>query len=137
MKRIMIDTNIYSLALKGDPEATGFLREVDQIGISVVSIGELYSGFKGGTREDANKRELEFFLDSPRVIVHMIDVETAEFYAVVLNRLRIAGTPIPTNDIWIAASAFQHGYKLFSRDRHFEAVHGLFLVHMPEKGSTG
>jgi tRNA(fMet)-specific endonuclease VapC len=137
MKRIMIDTNIYSLALKGDPDVTGFLREVDQIGISVVSIGELYSGFKGGTREDANKRELEFFLDSPRVIVHMINVETADFYAVVLNRLRIAGTPIPTNDIWIAASAFQHGYKLFSRDRHFEAVHGLFLVHMPEKGSTG
>lgn len=137
MKRIMVDTNIYSLAMKGDPEVTAFLREVDQIGFSAVSIGELLSGFKGGKKEDANRRELEFFLDSPRVLVHMVDAETADFYAAVLNRLRIAGTPIPTNDIWIAASAFQHGYKLFSRDRHFEAVQGLFLVHLSRKVSTG
>ncbi len=128
MKRVMIDTNIYSLALKGDPDVADYLRQVDRIGICTISIGELLSGFKGGNREDKNRAELEFFLDSPRVAVHVIDTETADFYASLLNKLKIAGTPIPTNDIWIAASAFQHGYKLLSRDRHFEVVQGLILV---------
>lgn len=128
MKRVMIDTNIYSLALKGDPEVADYLRKVDKIGISTISIGELLSGFKGGNREDQNREELDFFLDSPRVVVHAVDVETADFYASILDKLKSAGTPIPTNDMWIAASAFQHGYKLFSRDRHFEMVQGLILV---------
>ncbi len=128
MKRVMIDTNIYSLALKGDPDVADYLRQVDRIGICTISIGELLSGFKGGNREDKNRAELEFFLDSPRVAVHVIDTETADFYASLLNKLKIAGTPIPTNDIWIAASTFQHGYKLLSRDRHFEVVQGLILV---------
>lgn len=128
MKRVMIDTNIYSLALKGDPEVANYLRKVDKIGISTISIGELLSGFKGGNREDKNREELDFFLDSPRVVVHAVDVETADFYASILDKLKSAGTPIPTNDMWIAASAFQHGYKLFSRDRHFEMVQGLILV---------
>ncbi|RQD74184.1 type II toxin-antitoxin system VapC family toxin, partial [Desulfonatronospira sp. MSAO_Bac3] len=121
-------TNIYSLALKGDPEVADYLRKVDKIGISTISIGELLSGFKGGNREDQNREELDFFLDSPRVVVHAVDVETADFYASILDKLKSAGTPIPTNDMWIAASAFQHGYKLFSRDRHFEMVQGLILV---------
>lgn len=128
MKRVMIDTNIYSLALKGDPEVADYLRKVDKIGISTISIGELLSGFKGGNREDQNREELDFFLDSPRVVVYAVDVETADFYASILDKLKSAGTPIPTNDMWIAASAFQHGYKLFSRDRHFEMVQGLILV---------
>jgi tRNA(fMet)-specific endonuclease VapC len=54
--------------------------------------------------------ELDIFLDSPRVAVHAIDVETADFCATILDNLRAAGTPIPTNDIWIAAVSFQNGY---------------------------
>lgn len=128
MKKVMIDTNIYSLAMKGDRETTDLLRKVDSIGISVICIGELTAGFQAGSREKKNREELEQFLDSPRVVLFHIDTETAEFYASIFNQLKSAGTPIPTNDIWIAASAFQHGYRLFSNDRHFENVHGLFLI---------
>ena len=128
MKKILIDTNIYSLAMKGDPDVVGFLRKVDRIGISTISIGELFSGFKAGSREEKNREELEFFLDSPRVTVHEIEVETADFYAFILNQLKSARTPIPTNDIWIAASAFQHGYKLFSNDKHFDYIQGLIQI---------
>ena len=71
------------------------------------------------------REELEFFLDSPRVAVHAIDVETADFYATILDNLRAAGTPIPTNDIWIAAVSFQHGYQLLTKDQHFQLVPGL------------
>ena len=125
MKKVLIDTNIYSLAMKGDMTAVDALRKIDRIGFSCVSIGELYSGFKGGRHEQKNREELNIFLDSPRVLVHAIDEGTAEFYASILNDLRLAGTPIPTNDIWIAAVAFQHGYKLFSMDKHFELIPGL------------
>ena len=92
---------------------------------SAISIGELFSGFKCGSREAGNREELNFFLDSPRVVVHPIDEGTADFYASILNNLKAAGTPIPTNDIWIAAIAFQHGYKMYSKDKHFNLIPGL------------
>jgi tRNA(fMet)-specific endonuclease VapC len=128
MKKVLIDTNIYSFAMKGDADVIDILRKIDLIGFSTISIGELYSGFKGGNREKRNKDELDLFLDSPRLVVHSIDVETAEFYASILDNLRRAGTPVPTNDIWIAAVAFQHGYKLFSKDRHFNFIPGLVQI---------
>ena len=128
MNRILIDTNIYSSALRGRPEITATLQQVSHIGISVVTVGELFSGFLGGTRERQNRQELAFFLDSPRVQLYPVDEETAEFYSNTLNLLRRNGTPIPTNDIWIAATALQHGLKLFTLDRHFQNIPGLLLV---------
>jgi len=128
VRKALIDTNIYSLAMKGDEIVRNTLRRIDRIGFSVVSIGELYSGFKGGRQEAKNREELDIFMDSPRVVVHAIDEGAADYYASVLSTLRSAGTPIPTNDIWIAAVAFQHGYKLYTKDNHFRLVPGL--VHL-------
>ena len=128
MKNVLVDTNIYSLAMKGDPDVVKVLRRIDGIGFSAVSIGELYSGFKGGRQEAENREELNIFLDSPRVVVHPVDELTADFYASILNDLKIAGTPIPTNDIWIAATAFQHGCKMYSMDKHFRLIPGLVCL---------
>jgi tRNA(fMet)-specific endonuclease VapC len=125
MKKVLIDTNIYSFALKGDVEVVNALRRIEVIGFSAISIGELFSGFKGGSRETKNREELNLFLDSPRVVVHPIDAGTADFYASILNNLKMAGTPIPTNDIWIAAVTFQYGYQLYSKDKHFSLIPGL------------
>jgi len=128
VRGVLIDTNIYSLALKGDQGVTGNLRRFELIAISVVSIGELLSGFKGGSQEAKNREELYTFLDSPRVMTRSVDEETADIYASVLNKLRRQGTPIPTNDIWIAACAMQHGLKVYTRDRHFQIIPGLRLL---------
>jgi len=128
VNKVLIDTNIYSLAMRGIVNVVSILSRIETIGFTAISVGELFSGFKGGRREVKNREELNFFLDSPRVVVHAIDVETADFYASILNTLRVAGTPIPTNDIWIAAVGFQHGYKLFSRDKHFNLIPGLMQV---------
>ena len=98
------------------------------IGLSSISVGELISGFKGGSQEKKNREELDSFLDSPRVQLVCIDDVTADYYAEILNNLREAGKPIPTNDIWIAACAFQQGLKLYSMDAHFKSVKGLVLV---------
>jgi tRNA(fMet)-specific endonuclease VapC len=128
MRRLLIDTNIYSYALKGDDEVVEVLKKAEQIGISVISIGELLFGFKGGGKEQKNREELEIFLDSPRVVVYSLDEDTSEFYAEILNNLREIGKSVPTNDIWIAAVAFQNGLKLFTKDNHFKAIAGLSLV---------
>lgn len=128
MRKALIDTNIYSFAMKGDNDVVDVLRNIDRIGFSAISVGELYSGFKGGNREAENRKELSFFLDSPRVVVHEVDVETGDFYASILSNLKKAGTPIPTNDIWIAAIAFQHGYQIYSKDKHFKLIPGLVHV---------
>ena len=125
MNKVLIDTNIYSSAMKGEPDVVNILRKIDNIGFSAISMGELYSGFKGGRREGKNREELNIFLDSPRVTICLVDEQTADFYASILNNLKNNGTPIPTNDIWIAAHSFQFGYKLFSKDKHFDLVPGL------------
>ncbi len=114
--------------MQGDRKTVQIIRKVEKIGFSVISIGELLSGFKGGSKESKNRVELETFLDSPRVSTYRIDEETADFYSEILTNLKKAGTPIPTNDIWIAAVSFQHGLKLYTNDNHFQLVAGLSLV---------
>lgn len=128
MTNLLIDTNIYSCALRGVTDVVFVLQKARSIGISSISIGELLSGFKGGSKERQNIEELEDFLDSPRVTIYCVDETTAEYYAEILNSLKTRGTPVPTNDIWIAAVAFQHGLKLFTRDRHFEKIAGLMML---------
>jgi tRNA(fMet)-specific endonuclease VapC len=128
MKSILIDTNIYTRALRGEQETISVLQQVQEIGICSISIGELLSGFKAGTREKKNREELAEFLDAPRVKIFGIDEDTAEFYATILDELRKKGKPVPTNDVWIASVAFQHGFPLFTKDRHFEQISGLILV---------
>ena len=128
MSKILIDTNIYSEFMRGDNKVKYILSETQLIGISVISIGELLSGFKGGINEEKNRKELGFFLDSPRVKVYNVDIETSEFYSKVITDLKNSGNPIPTNDIWIASIAFQNGLKLFTLDNHFQKVPGLFLI---------
>ena len=128
VKNILIDTNIYTHALKGDPDTVSVLRQARNIAICSISIGELLSGFKAGSKEKKNKKELAEFLDTPRVRLYGIDEDTAEFYAEVLCGLRKKGKPIPTNDIWIASVAFQQGLSLFTKDHHFEHISGLMLI---------
>ena len=71
---------------------------------------------------------MEAFLNSPRVEMLLHDLETAEYYALIVKRLRAKGRPIPTNDIWIAANAMKHGLALYSFDNHFEEIEGLVLL---------
>jgi predicted nucleic acid-binding protein len=128
MNRLLIDTNIYSHALRGTLDVVEVLRSVNRIAISAISIGELLSGFKGGKREKQNRKELGQFLDAPRVLLLNINDETAEFYAATLDTLKKAGRPIPTNDIWIGAVALQHGLPLFTKDQHFKWIPGLICI---------
>ncbi len=131
MNGILIDTNIYSEAMRGNAAVVDTLRQVPHIGFSSISVGELLSGFKSGNREQKNRQELSAFLDSPRVILYAVEEDTAEHYSSVQHRLRKKGTPIPTNDIWIVAVALQHGLPVYTMDKHFNKVDGL-IFHVSE-----
>ncbi len=87
--------------------------------------GELLGGFAAGSREAKNRSELARFLDSPRVDVVPVTAQTAHSYALVWSGLRRKGQPIPTNDLWIAASALEHGAALLTHDAHFAHIDGL------------
>ena len=127
MKRILIDTNAYAAFKKNDADAVSVLKTTEYVGVNIVVLGELLSGFKSGTKESINRRELEQFLDSPRVNLLPLDEETAEFYARIYWDVKKKGKPIPTNDLWVAASAMRHGLALFTYDEHFNDIAGLIL----------
>lgn len=127
---MLIDTNIYSAAFRGDVEVRQLLRQRRRIGISVISAGELLNGFKGGNREAQNRKQFAVFLNSSLVHLYSIDFETAELYASISNDLRQNGTPVPTNDIWRAAIAIQNSLELVTKDKHFGYISGLQLLRM-------
>lgn len=126
--KIQIDTNIYSLSAKGFQPAVEILKTAEKIVICPVVIGELIAGFKVSSQEKKNRELFNRFLDSPRVEIVDIGEMTAEHYGNIFRSLRKIGKPIPTNDMWIAASALEHGIPLATTDKHFELVPGLILV---------
>jgi tRNA(fMet)-specific endonuclease VapC len=127
MRRIAIDTNIYTSFKCNDQSVVEALRDCDFIGVDITVIAELFSGFSLGDKEKKNRQELGAFLNSPRVDMLLHDLETADHYALIFKRLKAKGRPIPTNDIWIAANAMKHGLALYSFDSHFEEIEGLPL----------
>jgi tRNA(fMet)-specific endonuclease VapC len=90
--------------------------------VPAIALGELRTGFLLGGRQRRNELELDAFLDNPVVQVLTVDSETSRHYAEIVADLRKAGTPIPTNDIWIAATAARNGATVLTCDGHFEHV---------------
>jgi tRNA(fMet)-specific endonuclease VapC len=128
IKRLMIDTNIYIEYLRGNEEVKDMLDFADIVAFSVISVGEIFTGFYLSENEKKYFSEIEEFFNSSRLLIYDVDSETAEFYAKIVSELKSSGSPIPTNDIWIAALALQHGIKLLTMDDHFKKVPGLFLI---------
>ena len=133
MKNLLLDTNLYVAFKRGDDDAVELLRLADEVHLSTVVLGELLAGFAAGSRERRNREELTAFLDSPRVRIDAVDEGTADFYGRIFALLRRKGRPIPTNDLWIAATALQHGLVLATRDDHFAAIEGLATASTPSQ----
>jgi tRNA(fMet)-specific endonuclease VapC len=132
MSRVLLDTSAYSAFMRGKTEAVSSLRRADEIVLTPVVLGELKAGFLRGEHLRKNEAELARFLASPRVRLVGIDRETSERYAVILNGLRKAGTPIPTNALWLAASAMQHGLGVLTSDPHFLKVPQVIVDLLPQ-----
>ena len=97
--RLLLDTSAYSAFMRGHEDIRVMVRINEEIYLNSIVVGELMAGFIKGGRRKKNEDELRRFLMSPRVSLLDVSEETAERYAVILNSLWQAGTPIPTNDI--------------------------------------
>ena len=129
--KVMLDTSAYSALLRGNEDIRRALQEADEIYLNPVVLGELLAGFVHGGKEKKNRDILRELLASPRLQVLEIDEETSERYAVIINYLWERGTPIPTNDLWIAATAMQHGLKLVTTDGHYRNVPQIIIECCP------
>jgi predicted nucleic acid-binding protein len=137
LSRLLVDTSAYSAFMEGHRGVTEAIRRADDLCLSVVVLGELLAGFQRGSHQRLNEDGLRAFLDSPRARVLAVDDATAERYALVLETLRRQGTPISTNDVWIAASAAQHGLRVLTCDRDFLKVTHVRVDHHDRLGQAG
>ena len=126
--RLAIDTNRYRDLCDGRREVVERLETAEAIFVPVVVLAELRAGFAVGTKGRANERMLHQFLARPGVeVLHTTDATTRS-YAALYRQLRTQGTPVPTNDLWIAAIVLEHDLALYSRDAHFAALPQLNVV---------
>ena len=113
---------------RGHEEALSTLASASAVLVPTVVIGELEAGFRLGSRRKENQQVLEEFLEEPFVTVVPVTRDVARRYGELFSTLRRRGTPIPTNDIWIAASAVASAATLLTFDRDFEKVPELVCV---------
>ena len=120
--RVALDTNRITDLFRGDLELAEQLSTAEEVWIPLFALGEIKAGFQGDTQQRRNESLLNRLLAKPTVDVLLPGRETAEQYARIFVQLRRAGTPVPDNDLWIAALVLEHDLVLITRDRHFERI---------------
>jgi tRNA(fMet)-specific endonuclease VapC len=120
--KVALDTNRYTDLVKGDRGLANLLETADEVCVPFVILAELRAGFAVGSKGAENELSLRKFLSRPGVTPLFADDGTTRHYAAVYRQLRSQGTPIPTNDLWIAALVLQHDLVLVARDAHFDRL---------------
>ena len=120
---MILDTNALSAIAEGEPNAMKAVARAGQIAVPVIVLGE----YRFGIAQSRRKHEYEGWLAEIISFSRVLDVneETANWYAGLRGQLKEAGTPIPSNDAWIAALCRQYALPILSRDRHFDQIKGL------------
>ncbi len=122
----MLDTSVAVDLLAGDAAIRRLVAITDAVFVPSVVIGELMAGARNSARSKDNLAEIEAFAADNHVLD--CDLETARQYGDIYAQLRIRGKLIPSNDMWVAAVARQHGLPLAARDAHFAEVDSLVRV---------
>lgn len=130
MSSILLDTSAYAAFLRDHPGVKTAVREAAEVFLSPIVLGELRAGFLRGSKPAENERRLADFLASPRCRVPAIDEETSHRYAAIHAHLRRQGTPVSPNDLWIAASAAQHGLRVVTLDGDFDRIPQVLVIRL-------
>ncbi|MGA2570957.1 MAG: type II toxin-antitoxin system VapC family toxin [Terracidiphilus sp.] len=126
--RLALDTNRYTDLCRGEISVIETVEHADEVWLPFIVVGELRAGFAVGSQGARNEAVLRRFLLKPGVAILYADEQTTQSYANIYRQLRKQGTPIPTNDMWIAALVLQHSLVLCARDAHFDALPQLIRV---------
>ena len=135
-KRIVLDTSAYSWLRNGHLGVRAWVRDAETVYLPAIVLGELRAGFQWGSRTAENLRALDELLGQPFVSVLDVTQDVGARYGEVLAALRRQGTPIPVNDLWIAATTLEAGAHLVSFDAHFAQVAGLSHTIMEPPGTS-
>lgn len=129
MNAALIDTKILIECFQHNQSISEAISQFDRILICPAVLGEFKAGIDVNTRRGKKvKTLLDEFLDDPAVAIVPCTDETADYYARIFRTLKDNGTSLPTNDIWIAAAALEHGAAVLSSDGHFSHVPMLKLA---------
>jgi tRNA(fMet)-specific endonuclease VapC len=123
--RLVLDTSAYSRLRAGDERVQDLIAEAEAVLVPATVLGELWGAFELGSRMRENRVTLTEFLSEPFVSVVAVSAGVARQYGRVYAALRRAGTPIPVNDMWIAAAAIDQGACLLTFDHDFARVASL------------
>ncbi|MGA9017681.1 MAG: type II toxin-antitoxin system VapC family toxin [Candidatus Cybelea sp.] len=126
--RIVLDTNRYGDLFVGLAQTVELIEHAETVFVPFVVLAELRAGFAFGRRQAENERVLRHFLSRDGIATLFADDQTTQQYATIYRQLRKQGTPIPTNDMWLAALALQHDLALHDRDKHFDHLPQLVRV---------
>lgn len=126
--RLALDTHRYTDLCQGDSEVQHVLEQTEAIYLPFVVLAELRAGFSVGTQGRVNERIMQRFLTKPGVHTLYATDATTHAYANLYRQLRGQGTPIPTNDLWIASLVVEHNLVLYSRDDHFRRLPQLSIL---------
>jgi tRNA(fMet)-specific endonuclease VapC len=126
--RLALDTNRYTDLRRGVESVVNTVERADEVWLPFIVLGELRAGFALGSQGTRNEAILRQFLLKPGVGILYAGEQTTHHYATIYRQLRRQGTPIPTNDMWIAALVLEHSLVLCARDAHFEALPQLTRV---------
>lgn len=123
---MILDTNGLSAVADGESELEPILGQASQVAIPVIVLGE----YRYGISQSRNRVQYEKWLVEYLPTFRILDVteQTTIAYSVIRTELKKSGTPIPSNDVWIAALCRQHSMPLVSRDHHFDVVSGLTRI---------
>ncbi len=130
--RVALDTNRLTDLFQGDAELAEFLATCDEVWIPLIVLAEIKAGFYGGTQQHRNEVLLRKFMAKPTVGMLLPGRETAEQYARLFVQVKRTGTPVPDNDLWIAALALENDLALITRDRHFDNIPQLLTVRQAD-----
>lgn len=120
--RVALDTNRLVDLLRGDAGLAELLGSCEEVWIPLVVLAEIKAGFYGGAQRHKNESLLRTLLAKETVDVLLPRHETAEHYARLFVQLKRAGTPVPDNDLWLAALTLEHDLTLVTRDQHFQCI---------------
>lgn len=126
--KLCLDTNAYSRFVAGNETLRTLLENAREIIVPAAVVAESYHGFSNGSKFQRNVMVFESFLSLPCVRVQPADKQIAVRWGLIAASLRRKGRPIPVNDVWIAATAFETASILLSYDRHFDAIEGLLRL---------
>jgi len=120
---VILDTNGLSALVEGEPSLEPVLRKAEHLAIPAIVLGE----YRYGIWHSRNRQHYQQWLQQYLPQFRILDIEerTTIPYAAVRTELKKAGTPIPSNDVWIAALCRQHSLPIISRNHHFDLVAGI------------